>query len=129
MPFDLYDYVSADGINEFAAWTKHLQKRERGKLASKLDLLAQHGSELFPQMLTGTKTPGILKLRVHGGVQLRPLLCDGPKHVGREYTLLLGAKEIGSEFDPPNADRLANDNKTAVKADPDKRRTKHEHIC
>lgn len=128
MPFELYDYVDAAGVNVIAEWTKGLQKKERGKLVSKLDLLREHGSELFPQMLTGTDTPGILKLRVHGNVQLRPLLCDGPIEIGKEFTLLLGAKEVGSKLVPADADRLADINKTAVKAAPEKRRIKHEHV-
>lgn len=128
MPFELYDYVDAAGVNVIAEWTKGLQKKERGKLVSKLDLLREHGSELFPQMLTGTDTAGIMKLRVHGNVQLRPLLCDGPIEVGKEFTLLLGAKEVGSKLVPTDADRIADINKTAVKAAPEKRRRKHEHV-
>lgn len=128
MPFELYDYVDAAGVNVIAEWTRKLQKKERGKLVSKLDLLREHGRELFPQILTGTDTPGILKLRVHGNVQLRPLLCEGPIAIDKEYTLLLGAKEVGGRFDPARADQMADSNKTAVKAAPEKRRTKHEHV-
>lgn len=128
MPFLLYDYVTEGGVNAIAEWTAGLQKKERGKLASKLDMLEQHGRDLFPEILAGTDTPGILKLRVHGSVQLRPMLCEGPIAVGKEFTLLLGAKEIGSELVPKHADALADANKSAVKANPAKRRKDHERV-
>lgn len=128
MPFYLYDHVNAQGENEIASWTRDLQKRDRGKLASKLDMLQQHGTELFPELLTGTDTPGVLKLRVRGSVQLRPMLCEGPVAVNEEFTLLLGAIEVGNRLVPRHADALADDIKQAVKADHANRRKKHEHI-
>lgn len=128
MPFNLYDHVNVQGENEIAAWTRDLQKWDRGKLASKLDMLQQHGRDLFPELLTGTDTPGILKLRVRGNVQLRPMLCEGPVAVNREFTLLLGAIEVGSRLVPRHADALADEIKQAVKADPANRRKEHEHV-
>lgn len=128
MPFDLYDYVNAAGENVFAHWTRTLEKKERAKLASKIDMLSQHGSTLFPEILTNTPTPGVLKLRVKGGVQLRPMLCYGPVDIQREFTFLLGAKEVGGKFVPARADALAADNKAEVVIDPGERRRPHEHV-
>lgn len=128
MPFTLFDYCEPDGTNDFKHWTKRLQPTQRGKLRAKLDMLFQHGDGLFPELLTGTDTPGILKLRVKGNVQLRPMLCKGPVSIDAEYTLLMGAKEIGGVLDPANADATADQRKSAVIAAPDTRRTKHERV-
>lgn len=128
MPFRLYDHVNERGDNPISEWTRSLEKKERAKLAQKLDKLKQHGPELFPELLTGTDTPGVLKLRVKGNVQLRPMLCEGPVDVKSEFTLLLGAIEVGGKLQPRGADALANDIKQAIKADPANRRKEHEHI-
>ena len=128
MLFAIYDYVNAQGKNEFKEWTEELQKAQRARLNEKLDKLEKHGDELFPNILTGTGTAGILKLRVKGNVQLRPLLCKGPVDVSSEYTLLMGAKEIGEKWAPKDAPNRANDKKGEVVADPDRRRIKHERV-
>lgn len=126
MTYNLYDYVSLSGRNEFKKWTHSLQSGQRGKLAEKLDKLAQHGDDLYPQMLSGTPVPGIQKLRVHGNVQLRPLLCNGPIFNDKEYTLLMGAKEVGGIFVPTDAPNTAKNRKDQVIFDHDSRRIKHE---
>ena len=128
MLFTIYDYVNAQGKNEFKKWTEKQQKTQRAKLNEKLDKLEKNGDSLFPNMLTGTETPGILKLRIKGNVQLRPLLCKGPVDIDSEYTLLMGAKEIGGKWSPKAAPSTANDKKLAVVADPDSRRKKHEQV-
>lgn len=87
-----------------------------------------YGDALHPEMLTGTSVAGIKKLRVKGNVQLRPLLCNGPINVEKEYTLLMGAKEIGSKWVPKSAPTLANTKKQAVINDPNDRRIKHERV-
>ena len=129
MSFNLFDYCDANGVNQFKEWAKKLQTPQRAKLNAKLDMLSNQGSELFPDVLTGTDTPGILKLRVKGNVQLRPMLCDGPVNINKEYTLLLGAIEVGDELKPKNADKLADKRKNEVKLNPNTRRVKHERIC
>lgn len=126
MPFKLFDYCSVRGKNEFKIWTKKLQAAQRGKLNSKLDMLEQNGDDLFPELLSATNTPGILKLRIKGKVQLRPMLCRGPVSVGQEYTLLLGAIEVGDELEPAQADAIAMQHKEAVLAAPTTRRIDHE---
>lgn len=129
MLFLLYDYVSANGKNEFQNWTEGLQPTERGKLNQKLDALAKDGESLFPQLLTGTGTAGILKLRVHGGVQLRPLLCRGPVPGESDFTLLAGAREIGWVLKPVGVESVANSRKTEVIQDPTNRRKIHERVA
>lgn len=129
MLFSIYDYVSAKGENEFKEWTKGLEKDQRAKLNQKLDMLERNGPDLPPSLLSDTGTPGIKKLKIKGNVQLRPLLCEGPVNNRSEYTLLMGAKEIGDKWSPPNAPNIANEKKVAVIADPAKRRKHHERVC
>lgn len=126
MKFHLHDYLNAKGENEFKKWVQDLQKHEQGKLREKLDKLMQHGDDLHPHMLSDTPVPGIKKIRVQGPVKLRPLLCNGPIEVHSEYTLLLGAKEVGDRWLPKGAPSIANENKKEVILDPSRRRRKHE---
>jgi hypothetical protein len=128
MPYQIFDYVNHQGVNEFKEWTKTLEKPQRAKLNEKLDKLEIYGDELYPEMLTGTPIAGISKLRAKGNVQLRPLLCKGPVDVNKEYTLLMGAKEVGSKWVPKGAPATANTKKQLVIADPENRRKKHERV-
>jgi hypothetical protein len=125
--FVLFDYTDANGKNDIKEWALGLEKRERAKLNAKLDMLAKLGSDLFPQVLTGTPTPGILKLRVKGKVQLRPMLCKGPINIEKEFTLLIGAKERGSQFVPEKADEKANVRKQII-VENHTRRCPHERV-
>lgn len=128
MPYILYDYVNPNGENEIKSWAEGLQKIQRAKFNEKLDKLKQHGDDLHPHMLTDTGTPGIKKLRIKGNVQLRPLLCNGPINIDKEYTLLMGAKEIGGKWVPKEAPSIANSKKQIAIADPNTRRKTHERI-
>lgn len=128
MTYLIYDYVNHEGQNEFKQWLEDLEKPQRAKLNEKIDKLELYGDGLHPEMLTGTAVAGIKKLRVKGNVQLRPLLCNGPINVKIEYTMLMGAKEIGSKWVPKNAPTIANTKKQTVINDPANRRVKHERI-
>lgn len=124
--YRLFDYTDGNGNNDIKAWTKELEKIQRAKLNAKLDMLEKHGPDLFPHVLTDTPTPGIQKLRVKGNVQLRPMLCKGPIN-GNEFTLLIGATERDSRFVPDKADEKANDRKSIIIGNPN-RRCPHERI-
>lgn len=125
--FALFDYTDRNGNNDIKAWTLGLQKTQRAKLNVKLDMLAEHGLELFPHVLTDTPTSGIQKLRVKGNVQLRPMLCKGPINNENEFTLLIGATERDFRFVPDKADEKANDRKTIIIENPN-RRCPHERV-
>jgi len=127
MKYALFDYLTDKGINDFKIWTEKLQKTQRGKLNLRLDMLEQKGPDLFPQILTGTDTAGIQKLRVPGKIQLRPMLCKGPINVKTEFTLLIGAIEKQDKLQPKKADQIADRRKKDVITD-EKRRIKHERI-
>jgi hypothetical protein len=125
--FALFDYTGSNGKNDIKEWTLDLEKIQRGKLNAKLDQLQRVGPDLFPHVLTGTDTPGILKIRVKGNVQLRPMLCQGPIHHECEYTLLIGAVERGSCLIPDKADEKALERKETIINDPN-RRCPHERV-
>ena len=126
MSFLLYDYVNAQGGNEIKEWLDSLEKVERAKIDQRLDLLEEHGEALFPQILTGTDEKSILKLRAHGRVQLRPLLCRGPVSNTTEFTLLCGAKEVGGKLTPKGVLAEAVGRRLIVINDPTTRRKIHE---
>lgn len=128
MTFKLFNYINDGGENEFKTWTAGLEKIQRAKLNEKIDKLHLHGDALHPHMLSDTEVPGIQKLRVQGGVKLRPLLCKGPVLIKSEYTFLKGAKEIGSKWSPKNAPRTADSHKIEVANNPVHRRKDHENI-
>lgn len=128
MPFLIYDYVNHYGQNEFKDWASRLEKPQRGKLNERIDKLALYGDALYPEMLTGTNVAGIQKLRVRGKVQLRPLLCKGPINVEHEYTMLMGAKEVGDKWVPKGAPSIAEKIKAEVIKDSINRRTEHEKV-
>ena len=128
MTYIIYDHVDANGVNVFRLWSLSLQPKERGKLDAKLDMLRINGKDLLPEILTGTDVPGILKLRVKGQVQLRPLLCFGPIKVKTEFTLLMGAKEVGGKIKPNKAFETADSYKQDIIADPENRRIPQERV-
>lgn len=128
MPFELFDYLNDNNENEFKEWSENLQKKELAKLNQKLDLLELHGNGLAPNLLSDTSVSGIKKIKVRGSVQLRPLLCYGPINNDSEFTLLMGAKEIGDKWSPQNAPDIALKKKLEVIKDPIKKRKKHEKV-
>jgi len=125
--FALFDYIDKNGNNDIKAWSKKLQKTELGKLNLRLDLLATKGTDLLPQILTNTDTPGIFKLRVHGKIQLRPMLCKGPINNETEFTLLIGATERDFCLVPDKADEKADARKTVI-IENNNRRCDHERV-
>ena len=125
MTFDIFNFIRANGVNDFDKWWSKLQKKERTKLAHKIDMLELYGDALHPHMLSDSPVPGIQKIRVQGNPKLRPLVCKGPQNIQTEYTILLGAKEVGSAWNPVDAPETANGNKQSLTADKT-RRVRHE---
>lgn len=126
MAYKLYDYVDTHGVNVILEWLQSLQVKERTKIKQRIDMLAEHGQELLPLILAASGVSGILKLKAHGSVQLRPLLCRGPMLGDVDtYTFLAGAKEVDSAWVPPNIREIASARKSALIADSHSRRTVH----
>ena len=126
-PWRLYDYRTPTNANEISEWTRTLEKEQRIKLNHKLDMLTQVGPNLSPRLLAGPIFRHIYKLCVKGRVQLRPMLCKGPIDNEREFTLLLGAREVGGNLVPRDAPQRAERNRTEVVNDRE-RRCEHERI-
>lgn len=124
----IFDYVNARGKNEIKRWIKGLEKAHRIRLNQKLDMLKKVGPELPPQLLAGPIFDHIYKLRItSNNVQLRPLLCKGPIDNAKEFTLLLGAYEVGDEFQPKDAPQRAARNREVIIENPTRRR-EHERV-
>lgn len=131
-PWDLYDFKDGEE-SAIQRWLdrERITKRDRGRLALKLDLLRQHGPGLPPKLLAGplkSKTTklrqkNIYKLIIHGDKMLRPYLCKGPISNDVEFSLLLGVIERDGENDHDPAE--AEDIRKAIIDDPN-RRMPHE---
>ena len=106
MAYAIYDYVSENGKNEFYEWVKNLDRRQRAKLDSKIDMLEMSGGELPPNLLSPCDGP-IKKFKVQGNPKLRPRLCAGPINIGVEYTMLAGATERDMKDVPANVVEIA----------------------
>ena len=130
MSWKLYDYVDKDGVNQFREWCLRLQKPELAKVEQRLTMLELHGPGLAPQMLAGPLRGWrhIYKLKFNGRTAPRPMLCKGTVEPNSEFTLLLGAFEVGSEYVPPKAPEIAEGLRQQVAADPKRRRRPHEWI-
>jgi hypothetical protein len=108
MNYKLFDFLEMRGgklTNIIKEWAEGLQKRDRARLNSKLDMLQKHGTELSHTLLSDSGEPEIKKLRITGKkvLTLRPMLCQGPVSRKDEFTLLLGAIEKDRKTIPANA--------------------------
>jgi hypothetical protein len=75
----------------------------------------------------GSVTRRIYKLRVHGDVMMRPMLCRGPHRIEREYTVLLGAIEKDRKLRPTDWKTTAAQHREIVHQQP-ARRCEHERV-
>ena len=75
----LYDYRDNRGRNKFKDWTEERELNQQAELNEKLLQLQLHGTNLSPKLLSESGTKHIKKMRFSvDGVQMRPLLCEGP---------------------------------------------------
>jgi len=133
MSWELYDYINYKGINEIKDWATGLEKKHLGKLNSKLDDLVQYGTDLPPNLLSESGKPHIKKMRFHGDLAMRPLLCEGPtrddnQQYNKEFTLLCGVIEKDRRLDPADALDKAYSRRQEVINDPNSRRCIHEPV-
>jgi hypothetical protein len=129
MVWIVYEFLDSRGRGIIEVWLRQarIQERARARLNQKLDLLEQVGPDLPPGLLAGPVDSHIYKLRIKApGVQLRPLLCRGPIHNDREFTLLCGATERDYELVPSDAVQQAERNREIVLPNHERRR-RHEH--
>src|SRR5688572_11702017 len=116
MPWAIFDYRSPSGANEFYEWCGTLQKRELAKVNARIDMLEEYGPNLAPKILAGPIKGWrhIYKLTINGRIAVRPLLCKGTEKPNDEFTLLIGAFEVGGEWKPANAPSEADLRREAV---------------
>ena len=130
-PYAIWDFVSPRGENLILRWAKdeNLTKADRARLDQKLDRLAQveFALAVSTKLLNGPLRKEIYKLKVHGQIMMRPLLCRGPFQKEMEYTLLVGAVEKNSKLKPSTCLKEAAANREAVIADGNRRR-RHERF-
>jgi hypothetical protein len=125
----LFDYLDTHGRNVMQDWADSLpmQRRDRGRLDSKIDMLAKAGDQLPPGLLQNTRCRHIMEIKVNGQVALRPMLCRGPFAMQSEFTFLLGVVERDRRYVPPDAPERAEANKLDLLAHAE-RRCEHERF-
>jgi hypothetical protein len=119
---ELFDY-KVQGINVMQLWATEMsmQKRDRGRLDSKIDLLARVGDSLPPKLLHRTRCRHIMHLVVNGEVALRPMLCRGPFDPRREFTFLFGTTERDRKLVQRDAPKRAEQNRNDLINHPENR--------
>ena len=120
------DYVHPGYGNLMRAWSARLAKKEKAKLNQRIDSLELYGTDLIPGIVAPTGVASILKLKIHGKVQLRPMLCEGPR--AATFTFLLGAKEVQDAYDPSGAPETAAEYRKDLFANPKVRQIIHERV-
>ena len=88
-----------------------ISKRDQAKLDVALNRLRTLDFQLISgHLLAGPLRGGskLYKLRLRcENRELRPMLCRGPIAPAEDYTLLVGALEVGGRLRPPNAETRA----------------------
>ena len=112
------DYLNEARENEIRAWLNTLSKKARIKIDQRIRHLENvqhfHQEPQYIKKLVGYD--GIYEIRVvFAGDQYRPLGCYGPDR--GEFTLLIGAFEIGDRFDPKDAPDQAVERMAIIKKD------------
>ena len=127
--FLLFDYLDSHGRNVMQDWADSLpmQKSDRGRLDSKIDMLAIAGDDLPTGLLQPTRCKHIKELAVNGRVALRAMLCHGPFSMQSEFTFLCGAVERDVKYEPRGAPERAEAKRLDLLAHADKR-CKHERF-
>ncbi len=125
---ELFDY-KIQGINVMQFWATEMSmsKRDRGRLDSKIDLLAQVEDGLPPKLVHRTRCRHIMHLVVNGEVALRPMFCRGPLYPRREFTFLFGTTERDRKLVQEDAPERAEQNRNDLIHHPENR-CKHERF-
>lgn len=94
--------------NEIIEWLNGLAPNHKQTIDAfirRLEIIEKWDSKYF-KPITGYH--GIYEIKIrYKKVQYRPLGCYGPGR--KEFTLLIGAKEIGNNFVPKNAPKKAQE--------------------
>ena len=124
----IYEYTDRHGVGVITDWMRRrLQRVQRVRLASKIDLLSRIDAGLQASFVKGPIGGHIYKLKVLAGrVQLRPMLCKGPIDNANEWTLLFPAIERGDQLEPADAVEKAEARRQEIIADRRRRKVYEE---
>jgi len=124
----LYDFLDTRGRSVVKEWARTQKDEMKARMNQRLDTLERHGPELPSGMLAGTRQRHIDKLKIYGpGVTWRIMICKGPINNEHEFTILYIAQEKDRKLIPQDADRLADERRAIIIADPE-RRCDHERL-
>jgi hypothetical protein len=114
MVWNIFDAIDKNDDSNIVVWIlkERITKRDIGQLNQKIDMLERNGPDLPPKLLAGPikskrnkkLVSHIYKLIIHGDRMLRPMLCKGPIDVPNEFTMLVGAIEVGEKLDTDSED-------------------------
>lgn len=126
---NLFDFKVSNGKNAVQYWADSvpIQKKDRGRLDSKIDMLKRVGDDLPPKLLQSTRERHIKEIAVNGQVALRLLLCHGPIVMKNEFTFLFGATERDKKYNPKDSPERADKNRSDLISNPSQR-CKHEQF-
>lgn len=122
----LFDYC-LNGFNVMQEWAIGISMRDRGRLDSKIDMLARAGGDLPPGLVHNTRCRHIMHLAINGEVALRPMFCRGPIDHDKEYTFLFGTTEQDRKLVDRKAPEKAEENRSDLILHPENR-CKHERF-
>ncbi len=126
--FTIYDFVDGNGSNPVHNWLNGLSARAKARFSTVLYELQAKAPADWKRPWVGTlggECRGLWEIRRFvDKVQYRLLGFYGPG--AGEFTLVFGAIEKDSKFEPRSACRQALGRKAAVLAKPDTRRTEHD---
>jgi len=124
----LYDFVDNDGKSIIKKWMRGKDKDIIARFNQKFDMLERQGSDLPAGLLAGTKFKHVDKLRIFGkGVTWRVLICKGPISNDFEFTILFIAQEKDRKLIPKDAEKQADENRSAIITSSNRRR-EHERL-
>lgn len=93
------------------------------RLDQKLDSLEDHGKDLPPGLLAGTKRRRVDKIKIFGkGTTWRAMVTKDRVGSEFEFTFLFIAQEKDRKLIPKDAYDRAEENRKTIEADPEKRR-------
>jgi hypothetical protein len=134
MSWKIFDALNNAGASNILAWIakKKITKHDIVRLNQRMDLLTASGLELAPGIFAGPVkskknkklVSHIYKIIIKGDRMLRPMFCKGPIDMDNEFTMLLGAIEVGDVLDTDSAD--AEKERQAIIKDPKRWRKTHE---
>jgi hypothetical protein len=120
---EIWEFLVKGSDRVIQTWFREeiISKRDQAKLDVALNRLRSLDFQLVgPKLLAGPLRQGgkVYKLRIRcENRELRPMLCRGPM-APSEYTLLLGALEVGGRLKPQDAVLRASSHREELLANP-----------